>query len=401
MIFGLRLTRDGAHLRAGDLSILVLPRALALRTWVGHFPSMDTTPAFDVPFVTDAYLLAGTGQTGARRFADIDYLPGQHVLKLVLPKALTAVQIDGEASAFEFDALRNTASLSITVPEVPASPIDIADLKTWVERVDPVRRKWLKGSGKSLEQIGVLPFGFVKYLTTLTWDGRSRIYLKSFGINEKKVFLNGELLSEWSHQDRYIDLSSANRLRPGVNHLTVIYEQFGSNEFGETARLLELNGVDSLQIIGGSSSVEAWKIQTHPLPVKGRDLDPAFTFPGTPFKAFDGESGAPALLPAFTWIQARFTLPTVGSGWTIPWRLHIASDRDAVLYFNGRILGRYSALGPQSAFVLPETELRSAGQENLVTLVLGYTDTAAGLSSLRVEPYADYAVKRSRIAFTP
>jgi hypothetical protein len=105
------------------------------------------------------------------------------------------------------------------------------------------------------------------------------------------------------------------------------------------------------------------------------------------------------LLPAFTWCRAVFALPAVPSGWTIPWKLTFEAARDALLYLNGRFVGRYVTVGPQKDFYLPDPFLNAGGEKNVLTVVLAYADRPGYIRTLRVAPYEEFAARRTRVEF--
>ena len=83
---------------------------------------------------------------------------------------------------------------------------------------------------------------------------------------------------------------------------------------------------------------------------------------------------------------------------TVPWKLTFEADRDALIYLNGKFVGRYATEGPQKEFYLPGPYFASAG-ENTLTFVLAYTDKPSHLRALRVGPYEEFSARRSRVEF--
>ncbi len=102
-----------------------------------------------------------------------------------------------------------------------------------------------------LEDIGPVPFGYVKYRTHISFKEEPRAYLQSFTNNDKKVFINGKLVPVASKPDRFLEFPTKGYFQPGDNTVEISYELFGSTEFGETARMAELNGIESIRL--GSS----------------------------------------------------------------------------------------------------------------------------------------------------
>jgi hypothetical protein len=104
--------------------------------------------------------------------------------------------------------------------------------------------------------------------------------------------------------------------------------------------------------------------------------------------------------PAFTWCRAEFVLPAPSEGWTIPWKLDFEADRDALLYLNGKFVGRYVTIGPQKEFYLPSPHLIFGGkQKNVLIMVLAYTDQPSHVRTLRVAPYTEFSARRTNLEF--
>ena len=302
----------------------------------------------------------------------------------------------------QYDQHLHTATLTHTVPASAAKPIEIAQVSTWVEPLDTKSGKWMSSSGRVLEDIGPVPFGYVKYRARISFKDEPRAYLQSFTNNDKKVFINGKLISDASKPDRFLEFPTKGYFQPGDNTVEISYELFGSTEFGETARMAELNGIESIRLGTNpdqSTPANTWDIQTFPAPMNGRRLDSAFNFSGKKAVTLGTSSTSAELVPAFTWCEAEFSLPDAGQGWSIPWKLTFEANRDAVFYLNGTFIGRYVVVGPQTSFYLSESLLQTEGQSNTLTIVLAYADTADSIKTLRVEPYEDYAVRRTRVEF--
>jgi hypothetical protein len=383
-----------------SLIVAALPRQLALHTWVGNFKTGKDSDTTDIPFITDAYLFASTGSNAAGVWAELDYLPGEHALTLILPAKPVQCLVDGTEKDFRYDQHLRTATLTHAVPASPARPMEIARVGTWVERLDTKAGEWLSSTGRVLEDIGPIPFGYVKYRTRINFKDEPRAYLQAFTNNDKKVFVNGKLVSAASRPDRFLEFSTKDHFQPGENTVEISYELFGSTEFGETARMAELNGIDSIRLgtdPDRATLVNTWDIQMFPAPMKGRLLNPAFDFGGRKTVTLPASLASMELVPAFAWCQAEFTLPDAGRGWSIPWKLTFEADRDALFYLNGAFLGRYAVVGPQTAFYLPESSLRAKGQSNTLTIVLAYAENAGSIRALHVEPYQDYVVRRTRV----
>ena len=161
----------------------------------------------------------------------------------------------------------------------------------------------------------------------------------------------------------------------------------------------ELKGINSVRLSADptSNAVEKWQIQACPAAMRGRAVDPDFSFGGWKTASLGGAS-ASELVPAFTWCRAEFGLAK-HEGWSLPWKLVFEAQRDALLYLNGRFVGRYVTAGPQTEFYLPEPYLHFGTEKNALTVLLAYTDTPAAIETLAVQPYAEYCARRIRMEF--
>ncbi len=129
---------------------------------------------------------------------------------------------------------------------------------------------------------------------------------------------------------------------------------------------------------------------------KGRDLSHLQVSAETEVPANAGAvTGSRQLLSRYT---LQFTMPPASTSMFVPWKLHLDADANAFVTFNGHLLGRYWAVGPQRDFWLPECWLKS-GETNEVVLQVRPTSDApadAIIKSVRVEPYAQFAIPLDR-----
>ena len=406
LVIGLHITQQPGFLHLdGGFLIVALPRDLALRTWVQKF-SMGVvekagTDEFSVPFITDAYLLRSAGKSEKGIWAEIDFLPGQHSLTALLPAKPAKCRVDEAQKEVHYDPAGFT-SIEISTPEPVAKPIEIKEVRFSVERFDTSLGQWTSGPARALEDIGPVPYGYVKYRAHFSFNGEAMMYISAFTDNDKKVFLNGKYVAQASQPGRFIGFSPAAHLQHGDNVVEIIYELFGSTEFGEEEKMAELNGIESLRLGPNSQTgagIADWQIQTFPAAMRGRDVDTSFSFGAWKMMSLGTEPPSAELAPAFTWCRAEFNLPPADPSWSIPWKLVFGSDRDALFYLNGSFVGRFITAGPQSDFYLPEPFLHRDGTPNIITVLLAYTESPAHIRALRVEPYSGYAARRTRVEF--
>jgi hypothetical protein len=385
------------------LQLLVLPRDKALRTFIWEFPpkvvpgSEEEKPVA-APLMTDAYSLAGSGSEKSRAWVDVEFLPGQHEVAVMLPPVPGKCRVDGILTDLAYDRPWHTARLHVTTPAVPYSPISLSAGNAWVEKFDPGAGQWLTGPPQALEDLGPVPYGYVKYRTQFSYSGEPRMFVSAHADDAKRVFVNGKLVAEASNTSKQADFAIANYAQPGNNLLEISYELFGAPNFGDNVG--ELKGIRSVSIgadLPSANDLKAWQIQRFAPPMRGREIDPEFGA-WAPASFLAGAANQPAV-PAFTWCRAEFELPAPAEGWTVPWKLVFDADCDALIYLNGRFVGRYVAIGPQKEFYLAEPFLSPAGGRNLLSFVLAYTDQPHHLRALRVEPYLEFSVRRTHVEF--
>jgi Glycosyl hydrolases family 35/Beta-galactosidase, domain 2/Beta-galactosidase jelly roll domain len=406
VVLGARVGRRPEAITINDqVVVLLVPHDIALRSWFDPVSLPGLPDAADVPWLTDAYLVYASGADSARVWADIDYGPGRHGLAVALPFEPSSVRADGKDLPVEYDPMTGVARFEIVTETCPIDAVVIDSGQVWVERLDGAAGASAGSRGRTLEDMGPIPFGYVKYRAHVTFKGEAALFLRSFTRNDKKVFVNGRFVAAASTAEAFIAFPPPSWMREGDNVIEVVYELFGSTEFGETARMAELNGIDSLTVGGAAEAtavVTDWQVQTFAAPMKGRELNAQFDFKGAvPVTLSDAESSGASNagdpVPAFAWFESRFQLGIAPRGWSAPLRLEIEASRDALIYLNARFVGRFAVSGPQSAFYLPEGLLLRGAEQNRLTIVLAYSETAAGLHSVRVSPFLEYASRRWRV----
>ncbi len=406
VVIGLRIEKTEKMLLVNNhLLVVAVPRDRALRTWVAEFPPQvvpgaEETKPMAVPFVTDSALMAATGSHRNRAWVDLDFFPGEHEIMALLPPVPSKCRVDGVLSDFQHDRHWRTTRLHVTTPPIPYQPIVLSQVRAWVERFDLNSGQWLNGPARALEELGPVPYGYVKYRGQLSYSGQPKMFISTFADDAKKVFLNGKLVPEASISEKRVEIPLAKYAQPGANTIEISYELFGSPNFGEN--LGELKGIESVRLgpdPASGSPVESWQIQRFPALSRGREIDPQFSAGGAEVVSLGETASKKELISAFTWCRAEFTLQKPIEGWWVPWKVTFEAGRDALLYLNGKFVGRYVAIGPQKDFYLPEPYLNFAGSKNILTIVLAYTDQATHIRTLRVAPYAEFATRRTRVEF--
>jgi hypothetical protein len=383
------------------LMLVVAPRHRALRSWTAELPSeiipgAEEPKPMDVPFITDGYQIGASGSDKKSIWVEFDFLPGDHALTALLPPVPKKCRVDGVEKDFAYERRRRMSHLRVTTPPLPYQPITLSRIESWTEDFDPSVGEWLSGPARPLEELGPVPYGYVKYRAEFSASGQATMLVTTFGYDFKKVFLNGKLVPEASNAAKRVEIPISGYVREGTNTIGIAYEAFGSPHFGPN--LGELKGIESARL-GEGSPIETWQIQRFPAPMRGREIDPEFPLTGwQPTELTEFTTGEP-LAPAFTWCRAEFDLPKPVAGWSVPWKLTFEAERDALLYLNGKFVGRYVTAGPQIDFYLPEPFFTSQAGKNVLTILLAYAGHSRFIRTLRISPYEEFATRRTRVEF--
>jgi hypothetical protein len=369
------------------------------------------------PVLTDAYSLAASGAAKNRAWVELEFLPGQHDVAVMLPPLPLKLRLDGVLTDFQYDRPWHMARVHITTPELPFKPIDLTAGEAWAEKFDPGVGDWISGPLHALEDLGPVPYGYVKYRTPFTFNGEASMFVSTRADDVKNVFVNGKRVAEASNTEKLSDFPLAKYAKPGANVVEISYEQFGAPNFGE--RLGELKGLESAGIganFATAKGMENWQIQRHSAIMNGRDINlDAGATPGEGKGRKRADEAPPAgvvwapasfladgatlqPVPAFTWCRARFTLPAPDENWNAPLKLAFEADCDALIFLNRKFVGRYATVGPQSEFYFPDPYLTRGG-ENILTFVLAYTDQPHHVRKLQIAPYAEFSARRTRLEF--
>jgi len=99
----------------------------------------------------------------------------------------------------------------------------------------------------------------------------------------------------------------------------------------------------------------------------------------------------------FVWYRAEFSLPKT-PGWEIPIGLKIKASDYALVYVNGKFIGRYWSAGPQETFYMPACWLKFGDKgKNEVAIAVINNGGPGGLMSLEVAPYSDFVARDTQI----
>ena len=410
VVLGVRVEKtEKVLLINSHLLLVVSPRERALRSWTAVFttkfiPGVEKPEPFVAPFLTDSYQFVASGITKKGLWAEMDFQPGEHELLALVPPTPGKFFVDGQPVAVNYERPRRSARVNISTPALPVEPVAPGNLQFRVEHFDPQSGEWINGPLRALEDLGEVPYGYVKYRAEFAYRGERAMFINAFTDDVKKLFINGKLAAEASNIKRELEFALADYARPGTNTIEIAYERFGSYNGGK--ELGDLSGIESVRVGADAKTavaIEKWQIQRFSAMMRGREIGPQVSqMTQKDWQAVVlGPLGASKdYVPAFTWCRAEFASPTVGGGWTIPWKLVFEAERDALIYLNGKFLGRYATIGPQKEFFIPDTYF-SIGPKtvNVLTILLAYTDQAGAIRTLRVWPYEEFAARRTRVEF--
>jgi hypothetical protein len=411
VVCGVRVAQaEQMLLYQGHLQLILLPRELALKSWTVEWPNSilpgsaalskeEQKATFSVPFFTDAAVLAGSGRSKKTVWVDLDFAPGDHRVNALIPPLPQKFWLDGVETEFQFDRHWETLKFEVSTPKLPAAPQNPRPAPISIERFDPSQGQWATTPLRPLDDLGALPYGYVKYRAEFNYQGQPKMFITAFADDGKKVFINGKLVPQASKPLKTADFALADYVHTGGNNnLEISYELFGAPNFGE--HIGEMKGLAAVSCGENESSatpIEKWQVQRFPASMQGRRLDPRFSPPHTSTPSPAGQSG---IVPAFCWCQAEFGMAAAPEGWSIPWKLSFEAERDALLYLNGRFVGRYVMAGPQKDFYLPEPYLMFGEKSlNKLTVVLAYTESTSAIRTFSVAPYEEFATRRTRVEF--
>jgi Beta-galactosidase, domain 2/Glycosyl hydrolases family 35/Beta-galactosidase jelly roll domain len=399
-IFGFHIELSSQMFLWNDkLQIIVLPRELAERTWPAELPSPAGKQSIHTPVITDCALMTSSTAMENSSVVMLEYAAGEHTLSALTPIAPEQCLVNGKSVDFQYDRQWQSVRLNVSTPQLQMQPVSLTEGEFLVEKFDPSLGDWLNTPPVALEKLGRLPYGYVKYRVAFEHHGEEKLFIDTHTEDGKQVFLNGKHVHELSTSKRSVACALDKWVNGKSNVLEISYEAFGSENGNK--EMSELKGISAIRVGDEQKSnpIGTVTLQRFPAAMSAQGVDLA-RMPGEWKKGRTGElAGSDDLTPAFTWFRAPFSL-SGNSEWFAPWKIKIEADRDALLYVNGKFIGYYQTIGPQSEFYLPEPYLYLDGsQQNVMTVIIAYAEGLHHLKQLVISPYMECATHKTRVEF--
>ncbi len=374
--------------RLNNHRLLFLSRELALHTW--------SAPASLAPatlWLGAGFLESGQDSAGHSR-AVLQTPPGNCQLAISLPGRPQRCVLDGKPSAFQYDPVQRLAWVSLHNP-LPSAPVPVHG---WTKFYEPLTEAVQSlPQLVPLQRLGRLPYGYIRYQCEFSGRTAVKLMLGFFAAgSRKRIFLNGHSLYVSGKREKSCTVTIPPALLQAQNQLVVVFEQFGTVNFGP--HIADLKGLRQAQWLdskGRTRPLNAWGVQLFPAAVepegRHRDLRSSFDWTRWPARPSTDHTH-------FLWLRAQVTLPSQSTSVFQPWNIFIESGSDALLYCNRHFIGRFDHRGPQSQFYVPEPWLQFGG-ENEVAVLLPYQAVHAPAPRLVFAPYGDFTAFRHRLEF--
>ena len=408
----LHYTHDAEQrcLAVDDVLLVIVDRRRAYTTWD---LSEDAGGGF---LVSDCYFLRDAQKDASGVTLSVECLPGKAQVATFLAQQPRSVHIDGAAVPFRWDKQTGEVCFAVVTKEPP-------DVSHQFKRArfmrDGGEGKWQATSLRSLEDLGVLDKGYVRYRTSFQAEKAATLLIRYFEGSSKggrshqtvgdpaMVFINGKYVAQASGwHARKIALAAAEWLTPGENTIEVILEKIGRPCGAGGWGMNEPKGLAAVTLVGPAEDpwtkvLDAWQLSVG---LEGQQQGfhrPEFDDSAWPLaKLGDWKKWIPGCetFDGIGWYRVEFDA-RVPPEWIMPLKLCLKANTDALLYLNGRIIGRYNGIGWQREFFLPDGWLVPQGR-NVLAVAVRNAGQVGGLSEIAVQPYSEFGVQRHRIAIS-
>jgi hypothetical protein len=393
-----------------DVALAIVNRKRAYTTW-------EIPCGGDRGFlVSDSYFLRDCEVSASGLEAVVECLPGSSHLTTLLPDEPKQTMVDGQPVPFAWDRATGALAFDVKTPALPEVGADFKRARFMPEQCETDAKTSPVEQLHSLEDLGLLAKGYVCYHATFEAEGAESLIIRFFEGSAKNgrshqtvgdptmVRVNGRYVAEASGwHSRKIVLDAAEYLQPGKNTVEVILEKIGRPCGAGGWGMGEPKGLASVSLVGPSEKpwikvVDHWQLGVG---LEGQRR-------GYHRADYDAQHWQLAKLGDWKkWIAGcegfdgigwyRVEFPSrVPAEWSIPLKLSLKVNTDALVYLNGQIVGRYNGIGWQREFYLPDCWLNASG-ENVIALAVRNAGGPGGLSEVAVRPYEEFGVRRHRI----
>ncbi len=238
-----------------------------------------------------------------------------------------------------------------------------------------------------LEKMGLPDPGFYRYLTKFKNETDFlKLDVEPYINNSVEAVIDGGKYRLTNQKEKPLSTDKLiwGKVPAGEHTLMLVYQNPGRHNGGE--EMGGPQGIKKVRAVGDSVKIsKEWKLAAG---LQGENL-------GWWKDTFKDADWQQASLPNISgtegaaWYRAEFTVKD-HPGWFAPLKLRIKADGYAFIYLNGELVGRFSDLGPQYDFYLPEPWLHYGGKNSLVIAVQARGTKPAALLEAAVEPYRQY-----------
>jgi len=393
-----------------DVLLVIVDRRRAYTTW--DLPEGDGGGFV----VSDCYFLRDAQTSAGGMTLGVECLPGKAQVGTCAARKPRSVQVDETPVPFRWDDKTGELRFGIDTPEPP-------DVSNEFKRARFVRDgdggQWQSVSLRSLEDLGVLDKGYVRYRTSFEAGKAAALVIRYFEGSAKggrshqtvgdpaQVFINGKYVAEASGwHARKIMLDAAQWLRSGENTIEVILEKIGRPCGAGGWGMGEPKGLAAVTLVGPAEDpwtrvLDRWQLSVG---LDGQQQGfhrSEFDDSAWPLaKMGDWKKWIPGCetFDGIGWYRVHFDT-RVPPEWNIPLKLCLKVNTDALVYLNGRIVGRYTGIGWQREFFLPDSWLVPRGR-NVIALAVRNAGQAGGLSEIAVRPYPEFGVQRHKVVIS-
>lgn len=390
---------DSTILVGNELGFILTDRYRGLRTWWMRSGGMR------LPLVSNAYLMrtSDVSETGGstRVSAELELTPGKTTFSIpaegkkvdVLVDGKTIESTDGKLVRFEIDTPApdfKGLSQKITAFKIKADAFD-ADTAKPIQALLP------------LDSLGYTKDGLYWYTTKIPHHPEAREYtIRLYSGDGIYVYLNNRIVMTQleKHSGGY-EYSLKIPATEKDATLTILYEAAGRRN-GD-APMWEPRGLAMIYRAtsdGGKEYLDGFKFAAGIAGVRSKWYAASFddsqwqTGAAGDWKKQSGMKN----YDGFVWYRADFSLPDT-PGWEIPLGLKLKANDYALVYVNGRFIGRYWSVGPQEIFYLPKCWLKfgdKQGKNNVAIAVIN-NGGAGGIQSLEVTPYKEFIARNVKV----